>query len=142
MKSKPNKYHNSHKYNMLIKELTILEKQTKKQVTSLIERQIEKVDESLIRLEDYINKKELNDARENARNQISTLLQDVSINAKISMKTEIQALKGALKGTDTSFIQQCAEALTEKEAAVRSEIDKNKNSIVPDSVKTNTQPKD
>ena len=142
MKSKPNKYHNSHKYNMLIKELTILEKQTKKQVTSLIERQIEKVDESLIRLEDYINKKELNDARENARNQIRTLLQDVSINAKISMKTEIQALKGALKGTDTSFIQQCAEALTEKDAAVRSEIDKNKNSIVPDSVKTNTQPKD
>ena len=142
MKSKTNKYHNSLKYNMLIKELTILEKQTKNQVTSLIERQIEKVDESLIRLEDYINKKELNDARENARNQISTLLQDVSINAKISMKTEIQALKGALKGTDRSFIQQCAEALTDKVTAVRTEIDKNKNSIVPDSVKTNTQPKD
>ena len=142
MKSKTNKYHNSLKYNMLIKELTILEKQTKNQVTSLIERQIEKVDESLIRLEDYINKKELNDARENARNQISTLLQDVSINAKISMKTEIQALKGALKGTDTSFIQQCALALTNKATAVRTAIEKNKNSIVPDSVKTNTQPKD
>ena len=142
MKSKTNKYHNSLKYNMLIKELTILEKQTKNQVTSLIERQIEKVDESLIRLEDYINKKELNDARENARNQISTLLQDVSINAKISMKTEIQALKGALKGTDTSFIQQCAEALTDKVTAVRTEIDKNKNSIEPDSVKTNTPPKE
>jgi len=142
MKSKPNKYHNSLKYNMLINELTILEKQTKNQVTSLIERQIEKVDESLSGLEDYINKKELNDARENARNQISTLLQDVSINAKISMKTEIQALKGALKGTDTSFIQQCAEALTDKVTAVRTEIDKNKNSIEPDSVKTNTPPKE
>jgi serine/threonine protein phosphatase PrpC len=142
MKSKPNKYHNSHKYNMLIEELKRLEKQTKNQVTSLIERQIEKVDESLSGLEDYINNKELNDARENARNQISTLLQDVSINAKISMKTEIQALKGALKGTDTSFIQQCAEALTDKVTAVRTEIDKNKNSIVPDSVKTNTPPKE
>ena len=142
MKSKPNKYHNSLKYNMLINELTILEKQTKNQVTSLIERQIEKVDESLIGLEDYINKKELNDARENARNQISTLLQDVSINAKISMKTEIQALKEALKGTDTSFIQQCAEALTDKVTAVRTEIDKNKNSIEPDSVKINTPPKE
>jgi len=42
---------------------------------------------------------------------------------------------------DISSIQKYAEELTNKEAAVRSEIDKNKNSIVPDPVKTNTPQK-
>jgi len=139
MNAKPKKYHKSNVYLMLNQDISRLEKLVNKQRTNSINLQIEKVNISLDKLEDYINRQELKDARKNASTQISNLREDVSKDESVAAK--IKELNMAIEGTNKSLILKCVIALKNRAKAVKSAIDENKQTSAPvkaDDVKTDT----
>ena len=126
IKAQPKKYHKLNPFKTLEKELGILEKQRKQKKTSLIELQINKVNTAWSRLDKYIAKQELKEAINKAKKQIKILLEDGSINAKQDMDIEIKALRRAIRLESMSSILIYTKELTNKEAAVRAEIEEKK----------------
>ena len=137
--NKYNQHKTHHKYRQLTNALTNLKAACDNLQYKRIPNKRNLVEDKLNKLDTKITN-DIRDAKSNANIQIGKLYKQPELVKKLI--PEIKALQKALEGDDISVITKYTKALTEKEAAVRSEIDKNNNSIVPDSVKTNTQPKD
>ena len=128
-----------HKYRQLTNALTNLKAACDNLQYKGIPNKRNLVEDKLNKLDTKITN-DIIDAKSNANTQIGKLYKQPELVKKLI--PEIKALQKVLEGDDISVITNYTKALTEKEAAVRSEIDKNKNSIEPDSVKTNAPPKE
>ena len=120
------KYNRSYYMNLLKRDLNKLKSFLNDEKYKQIDGQIQKVDNSFIKLEMYIKGKELDNAKDDA-NKLIISLKDTPYKNKL--KEEILNLRSTLKKNDTKKIRLKMNSLRKKEALLKETLIKQKDSI-------------